>query len=68
MHAIRQTTDIRRRPRPDAHAPLRRPGAVFPTRGVSATTRPAPAHDFLVPNPRPDLCADAHTLRMIEAG
>lgn len=25
-------------------------------------------HDFLVPNPRPDLTTDVHTLRMIEAG
>jgi hypothetical protein len=24
------------------------------------------AHDFLVPNPRPDLTTDLHTLRMIE--
>ena len=68
MHAIRQPTDIRRRLRLDAHAPLRRPGAVFPRLGTTVTARPAPAHDFLVPNPRPDLCADAHTLRMIEAG
>jgi hypothetical protein len=29
---------------------------------------PAPTHDFLVPNPRPDLAADRHFLRMIEAG
>ena len=25
-------------------------------------------HDFLVPNPRPDLTLDLHFLRMIEAG
>lgn len=25
------------------------------------------AHDFLVPNPRPDLTLDPHTLRMLEA-
>jgi hypothetical protein len=25
-------------------------------------------HDFLVPNPRPDLTCDARTLRMLEAG
>lgn len=68
MHAIRQTTDTGRRPRFDAHAPLRRPGAAFPRLGTTVTARPAPAHDFLVANPRPDLCADAHTLRMIEAG
>lgn len=31
--------------------------------------RPAQAgHDFLVPNPRPDLTTDLRTLRMIEAG
>ena len=31
--------------------------------------RPAAAqHDFLVPNPRPDLTIDPRTLRMIEAG
>ena len=34
-------------------------------------TRPPPrpartAHDFLVPNPRPDLTTDPHTLRMLE--
>ena len=33
--------------------------------------RPCPvsaAHDFLVPNPRPDLTTDPQTLRMIEVG
>jgi hypothetical protein len=38
-----------------------------------APTRPPPrparaAHDFLVPNPRPDLTTDAHLLLMLEAG
>ncbi len=38
-----------------------------------ATTHPPPrparpAHDFLVPNPRPDLTTDAHLLLMLEAG
>jgi hypothetical protein len=69
MHATRQPTDTRRRLRLDAHAPLRRPGTAFPRPlGAAPAPRPAPAHDFLVPNPRPDLCVDAHTLRMIEAG
>ena len=26
------------------------------------------AHDFLVPNPRPDLTLDPHTLRMLDNG
>ena len=30
--------------------------------------RPRPAHDFLVPNPRPDLTTDPTTLLMIEVG
>ena len=38
-----------------------------------AATHPPPrparaAHDFLVPNPRPDLTPDAHLLLMLEAG
>lgn len=28
----------------------------------------AATHDFLVPNPRPDLTSDLQTLRMLEAG
>ena len=39
-------------------------------RGTWPRPRPAAttAHDFLVPNPRPDLTTDPHTLLMIEAG
>ena len=43
--------------------------AALPALGGS-WPRPRPAtaaaHDFLVPNPRPDLTTDLHTLRMIE--
>ena len=57
------------RPQPTqpAQAALR---AARPLLAPSAFTLsgPAPAHDFLVPNPRPDLAADRHFLRMIEAG
>ncbi len=36
---------------------------------AASPLRPATAaHDFLVPNPRPDLTTDLRTLRMIEAG
>ena len=33
---------------------------------VSFTPSLIATHDFLVPNPRPDLIFDRHTLRMIE--
>jgi hypothetical protein len=33
-----------------------------------AMRTPLAVHDFLVANPRPDLIADHHTWRMIEAG
>ncbi len=48
-------------PAPRAARPLLAPSA-FTLSGH------APTHDFLVPNPRPDLAADRHFLRMIEAG
>ena len=55
-----------RRPYTDA-APLRfraeLPAVNAPTRRAAA---PAAEHDFLVPNPRPDLSTDPATLRMIE--
>lgn len=33
---------------------------------VTALRSPNATHDFLVPNPRPDLILDRRTLRMIE--
>jgi hypothetical protein len=40
-----------------------------PARLQPHASRPALAgHDFLVPNPRPDLTLDPNTLRMLEAG
>ena len=47
--------------------PLRQRAALSVLRG--AWPRPLPtgtAHDFLLPNPRPDLTLDLQTLRMIE--
>lgn len=42
---------------------------ITPARLQPHASRPAFAgHDFLVPNPRPDLVTDANTLRMIECG
>lgn len=41
------------------------PAVTTPLRFAQPTTA---THDFLVSNPRPDLTADLHTLRMIEAG
>ncbi|MBL9209289.1 MAG: hypothetical protein JNL92_02420 [Opitutaceae bacterium] len=48
---------LRHRSEPPAARPLFQ--ALHPTRAD---------HDFLVPNPRPDLTMDPHTLRMLEAG
>lgn len=55
--------------RPAPRAPRLRRRAELP-----ALAAPAPAlapcsaaHDFLVPNPRPDLTLDPQTLRMLEA-
>lgn len=49
---------------------LFRPRAELPA--ITQPARPLlpshAAHDFLVPNPRPDLTLGTHTLRMIEAG
>ena len=47
--------------RPHHRAPL---PALAPFRPPPRPARAA--HDFLVPNPRPDLTTDPHTLRMIE--
>lgn len=42
---------------------------ITPARPQLHASRPALAgHDFLVPNPRPDLTLDPNTLRMLEAG
>lgn len=41
------------------------PAVTAPIRPLQPTTA---RHDFLVPNPRPDLAIDLTTLRMIEAG
>jgi len=48
---------LRQRSEPPAVRPLFQ--ALPPTRAD---------HDFLVPNPRPDLTMDLHTLQMLEAG
>jgi hypothetical protein len=45
--------------------PLRTRAALPALRGTWPRPRPA-AHDFLVPNPRPDLTTDLNTLRMLE--
>lgn len=63
-----------------AHLPNRPPGRGA-HRAPPQCLEPAPAgphryairpalagHDFLVPNPRPDLVLDPNTLRMLEAG
>jgi hypothetical protein len=42
---------------------------ITPARLHPHASRPAlTGHDFLVPNPRPDLITDANTLRMFECG
>jgi hypothetical protein len=41
------------------------PALIAPLPPAAATTA---GHDFLVPNLRPDLTTDLHTLRMLEAG
>lgn len=56
--------------RRDDHLPARQPAygrTAWPARRPAAAV-PGPGHDFLVPNPRPDLVLDPHFLRMIEAG
>lgn len=52
-----------------ATRPIRRHADPSPAQAAFHALRPARAgHDFLVPNPRPDLITDANTLRMIECG
>jgi hypothetical protein len=62
---------------PTAHPLRRRPAATtdrirlradFPAIKTRPRLEPPrePDHDFLVPNPRPDLTDDAHFLRMLE--
>ncbi|MEN9633979.1 MAG: hypothetical protein RL077_2383 [Verrucomicrobiota bacterium] len=60
------------RPAPVTTAPAENAPRVHPAarvHDVRGPRRPTPTtpitHDFLVPNPRPDLVFDAHTLRMI---
>lgn len=54
-------------------APFRRPEpfrTVLPARRTKPRALPSreATHDFLVPNPRPDLTTDAVTLRMLARG
>ncbi len=66
-----KTPTIRLQPRPrhiDTE-PLRFRVELPALRAAPCALLPAQAkHDFLVPNPRPDLTLDPQTLRMIEAG
>jgi hypothetical protein len=63
------TLRLQSRPRHIDTAPLRLRAELPALRPAPCALRPAQAaHDFLVPNPRPDLTLDALTLRMIEAG
>ncbi len=65
MHAPTQPRTLDRLPAPPAPDRAR-----LHTAAPAQTARvPLPsraAHDFLVPNPRPDLTLDPHLLRMIE--
>jgi len=56
--------------RQPAHHPARtqRPRADLPTAGARLLMPATAGHDFLVPNPRPDLTLDLNLLRMLEAG
>jgi hypothetical protein len=54
--------------RRDDHVPARQPAYGRTAWPARRTPAPHPVHDFLVPNPRPDLVLDPHFLRMIEAG
>lgn len=52
-----------------AAKPLRQRAKPAPARPLFQALHPTRAdHDFLVPNPRPDLTMDLHTLQMLEAG
>ena len=65
------TTTLRPQPRPrrTTAEPLRSRAELPAIWHLPNPLRPAQAtHDFLVPNPRPDLTTDLRTLRMIEAG
>lgn len=57
---------IRRATRADL-MPLRLPATAIHPRRPRQPQPAMAAHDFLVPNPRPDLSTDPATLRMIEA-
>ncbi len=60
---------LRPRPAAPAPAPMRRRTDLPAHRPAPCILRPAQAvHDFLVPNPRPDLALDRRTLLMLEAG
>jgi len=63
------TLRLEPRPRRTSAEPLRSRAELPAIWHRPSPLRPAhAAHDFLVPNPRPDLTTDLRTLRMIEAG